>query len=175
MVRTIRPSRPMLTKALGAKVSSAPASASTIASGRRRLSTKPPPAAAPVFRKPRLERASAAVISFRAEALEACRSMTIIASLSAGRGLLDCFVNADIGPAAADVAGHRIVDFGISRMRVARKECRGRHDLARLAVPALWHLMIDPGLLDPGARRGRADSFDRRDRRTADAVHRGDA
>ena len=39
------------------------------------------------------------------------------ASLSARlRGLLDRFANADIGPAAADVAGHRVVDVGIGRM-----------------------------------------------------------
>ena len=38
-------------------------------------------------------------------------------------------------------------------MRVAREQRRGRHDLARLAVAALRHLAVEPGLLDPGARR----------------------
>src|SRR5262245_19751415 len=60
-------------------------------------------------------------------------------------------------------------------MRVARKECRGRHDLARLTVTALRYLAIDPGVLDPGARRSRTNPLDRRDRRAADAVDRSDA
>ena len=47
----------MLTKALGAKVCSAPASA--VATGSWRLSSRPPPAAAPAWRKLRLERRSA--------------------------------------------------------------------------------------------------------------------
>ena len=53
------------------------------------------------------------------------------------RGLLDRFANADIGAAAADVAGHRIVDVGVGRMRIACEQRRRRHDLARLAVAAL--------------------------------------
>src|SRR5438132_5273562 len=98
------------------------------------------------------------------------------ASLSARlRGLLDRLANADIGPTAADVAGHRIVDIGVGRMRVARKERRGRHDLARLAVAALNDLPVEPGLLDPGARSRRADRLDRRALGGADAVDRGDA
>src|SRR3982074_3052251 len=91
------------------------------------------------------------------------------------RGLLDRFANADIGPTAADVAGHRVVDIGIRRMRVAREERRSRHDLARLAAPALNALPVEPGLLDLGARRCRADCLDRCDLGGADAVDRGDA
>src|SRR5882724_2622064 len=90
------------------------------------------------------------------------------------RGLLDRFANADIGPAAADVAGHRVVDVRIGRMRVAGEERRGGHDLARLAVAALNDLAVEPGLLDPGAHRGRADRLDRRDLGFPDAVDRGD-
>jgi hypothetical protein len=89
--------------------------------------------------------------------------------------LLDRFANAQIGPAAADVAGHRVVDIGIRRMRVARKQRRSRHDLARLAVAALNDLAVEPGLLDLGARRCRADRLDRRDLRGANAVDIGDA
>src|ERR1700719_522421 len=88
-------------------------------------------------------------------------------------GLLDRFANADIGPTAADVAGHGVVDVGIRRMRIARKQSRSRHDLARLAVPALHDLPVEPSLLDLGARRGRADRLDRRDRGRADAVDGG--
>src|SRR5262249_58891223 len=86
------------------------------------------------------------------------------ASLAARlRGLFDRFANAQISPAAADVAGHRVVDVGIRRMRVARKQRRSGHDLARLAVAALNDLAVEPGLLDLGAGRGRADRLDRRD------------
>src|SRR6187549_1319232 len=95
--------------------------------------------------------------------------------LSARRSLLDRFANADIGPATADVAGHRVVNIGIARMRIARKQCRGGHDLARLAVTALRHLAVDPNLLDPGAHSRRPDPLDRGDGGTADAVNRGDA
>jgi NADPH:quinone reductase len=63
------------------------------------------------------------------------------------RGLLDRFTNADIGPAAADVAGHCVVDVGICRMRLAREQRRGRHDPARLAVAALNDLPVEPGFL----------------------------
>src|SRR3979490_954442 len=91
------------------------------------------------------------------------------------RGLLDRFANAGIGAAAADVAGHRVVDVGIRRTRVAREQRRSRHDLARLAIAALGALAVEPSLLDLGARRGRADRLDRRDLGCADAVDRGDA
>src|SRR5262249_12144239 len=52
---------------------------------------------------------------------------------------------------------------------------RSGHDLARLAVAALNDLAVEPGLLELGARRGRADGLDRCDLGTADAVDRGDA
>src|SRR5258705_13620314 len=90
------------------------------------------------------------------------------------RGLLDGFTNADIGPTAADVAGHRGVDVGIGGAWVAREQRRSRHDLARLAVPALNDLPVEPGLLDLGARRCRPDGLDRRDLGGAAAVDRGD-
>ena len=40
---------------------------------------------------------------------------------------------------------------------------RGGHDLARLAIAALRHLAVEPGLLDLGAGRRRADRLDGRD------------
>src|SRR5262245_60113272 len=93
------------------------------------------------------------------------------ASLSARlRGLFDRFPNAQIRPAAADVAGHRGVDIGIGRMRSARQQRGGGHDLARLAVAALHDLAVEPGPLDLGACRCRADRLDGRDLRAADAV-----
>jgi hypothetical protein len=54
MVRTI-PSLPMRMKALGAKPSAAAASAFWFGNGRLRLSSRPPPAAAPACRKVRRE------------------------------------------------------------------------------------------------------------------------
>src|SRR5437660_1342283 len=89
--------------------------------------------------------------------------------------MLYCFANLGRGTTAADVAGHRVVDIGIRRMGVARYERRSGHDLARLAVPALNDLAVEPGLLNLGARRCRADCLDRCDLRSANAVDRGDA
>src|SRR5262245_40703230 len=60
-------------------------------------------------------------------------------------------------------------------MWVARKQRRGGHDLARLAIPTWNDLPVEPGFLDLGARRGRADRLDRRDLGGTDAVDRGDA
>ncbi len=48
----------------------------------------------------------------------------------------------------------------------------GGHDLARLAVAALHDLVVEPGLLHPGAGRRRADRLDGRDLGRADAVDR---
>src|SRR6202011_2203870 len=169
MVRTIAPSPSTRRKAWGANPSAPAASASRFANGRRRLSIRPPPAAAPACRKRRRETACAD--GDRSEAPDARRSRIMSASLSARlRGLLDRFANADIGPAAADVAGHRVVDIGIGRMRVAGEERRSGHDLARLAVAALNDLPVEPGLLDLGACRRRADRLDRCDLGSADAV-----
>src|SRR5437773_1123575 len=90
-------------------------------------------------------------------------------------GLFDRFADTQIGATTADVARHRIVDVGIHRTRFARQERHSRHDLAGLAVAALNDLKIEPRLLDPRARRGRADRLDRGDRGRADAVESGDA
>src|SRR5215831_1255448 len=88
--------------------------------------------------------------------------------------MLNCFANADIGPAATDVAEHGVVDVGVGRMRVAGKECRGRHDLARLAIAALHYFAVEPRLLNLSAGRRCADRLDRRDFGGADALDRGD-
>jgi len=49
------------------------------------------------------------------------------------------------------VAGHRVIDFGVSWMRLARQKGRRGHDLARLAIAALDNLPVQPGFLDLGA------------------------
>src|SRR6267142_3211806 len=101
---------------------------------------------------------------------------SLSASLSRrSRGLLDRFANADIGPTAADVAGHCGVDIGIRWIWIAREQRRSRHDLPRLAVPALNDLAVEPGLLNLGARRCRADGLDGCDLGLSDAVDRSNA
>src|SRR6266850_2860247 len=91
------------------------------------------------------------------------------------RGELDRLPDADIGPAAADVAAHRIVDVRIGRMRLVLEQCRGRHDLAGLAVSALRDLMVEPSLLDLRTDRCRTNCLDRGDFGLAYAVDRRDA
>src|SRR5256886_11221560 len=85
------------------------------------------------------------------------------------RGAVDGGADPLVRAAAADVR-HRGVDLGIARIGGLREQRGGRHDLARLAVAALRHILRDPGLLDRVGAVGR-QSFDRRD---ALAGHRGD-
>src|SRR5579872_508657 len=63
----------------------------------------------------------------------------------AGRGV-DRGADARVGAAAADVR-HGVVDVGVGRLRVLLEQRRGRHDLARLAVAALRHVVREPRLL----------------------------
>ena len=60
-------------------------------------------------------------------------------------------------------------------MRVAGEQRGSGHDLAGLAIAALNDLEIEPGLLDLGAGRRRADRLDGGDLGCADAVDRSDA
>ena len=55
--------------------------------------------------------------------------------------------DAQICPAATEIAVHRCIDLGIARIRILRQQRRRRHDLARLTVAALRHIHIHPGLL----------------------------
>ncbi len=57
------------------------------------------------------------------------------------------FANARVGAAPTQVAGHRRVDVRVGRTRLRGQQCRGRHDLTRLAVPALGHVELLPCLL----------------------------
>src|SRR5712691_5753184 len=67
-----------------------------------------------------------------------------------------------VGAAAADV-GHRGVDIGVARAAVLGEQRRGSHDLPRLAVAALRHVLGDPGPLHPVAA-ARRQPLDRRGR-----------
>src|SRR6185295_8349166 len=83
--------------------------------------------------------------------------------------------NALIGPAAAHVAGHRLVDVVVSGLRSSGQQCRGRHDLSRLTVAALHDVELEPGLLQSLSDRGLAYRFDRGDGFFADGADRRDA
>jgi hypothetical protein len=72
--------------------------------------------------------------------------------------------NAWIGPAAAQIALHGVVNIIIRGRRIFRKQARRLHDLTRLAISALRHLMFDLCCLKRMQRLRRAEPFDRRDR-----------
>src|SRR4249920_1953049 len=67
------------------------------------------------------------------------------ASLSA-RGRMDCLADLLISTAAADV-GDLAVDVLIAGFGLVLQQRRDRHDHSALAVAALRHVVIDPGLL----------------------------
>ena len=72
------------------------------------------------------------------------------------RRRLDRGAHARIGAAAAQV-GDRGVDVGVARLGVGRQQRRRGHQHAALAVAALRHLVLDPGLLQRMRRRVRAE------------------
>jgi hypothetical protein len=78
--------------------------------------------------------------------------------------------NANVGAAAADVPGHRYVNVGVIRMRVARKKRDCGHDLSGLAVAALHHLEIEPSSLDLSAGVRIPNGLDGHDGCIADAA-----
>src|SRR6266581_319544 len=129
MVKTICPSLPMRMNALGTKTLESAAAAARPGNGSWRLSIKPPLAAAAACRNLRRERPTADPES-SPRAWSTLSLKVMCASLGL-RGLLDGFANAQIGSAAADIAGHGVIYVGICRMRLAREQRGGRHDLAR--------------------------------------------
>src|SRR6516225_506644 len=175
MVSTICPSPPMRTNAFGAKPSASAAGAARLSPGKLRLSSSPPPTAAPVFMNVLRESPPSSCWSTASSGLEANRSWNMSASLDGRQGglrrLFDCFANADISPTPTDIAGHRIVDVGIARVRITRQQRGCGHDLAGAT---LNDFEIEPRLLNLLARRRIPDSFDRGDRRAANAIDRRD-
>src|SRR6266850_4139226 len=77
-----------------------------------------------------------------------------------------------ISPAAAHVAGHRLVDVVVSWLRSFGEQCRGRHDLARLTIAALHNVELEPGLLKSLSDRRLSNRFDRGDGFLADGTDR---
>src|SRR5690606_8711030 len=119
--------------------------------GIEALSISPPPASAPAFSSVRRERATVSGI---------------------GRSLLrhhgDRVVDAGVAGAAADIAGHRLVDLLRARLWVASEQRSGVHQLPGLAIAALHHVLVHPGLLQRPADRALAQGFDRRHLLVAD-------
>src|SRR6266853_2401682 len=124
MVRTICPSAPMRMKALGTNG----AADALIEGPILNPINRPPPNATPVLRNWRRE--------------------IISGPFLAVRRVLDSRADSHIGAAPTDVPRHGGVDIVIGRVGVGREQRRGGHDLAGLAIAALRHLQIDPGLLD---------------------------
>src|ERR1035441_3435478 len=84
------------------------------------------------------------------------------------RRLMDGSTNPLIGSAAAEIAGHCRVDILVTRILVVFKEGDRLHDLAGLAVAALWHADFHPCRLY--RMRGR-DAFNRSNFGAADLFH----
>src|SRR6516164_7576381 len=59
---------------------------------------------------------------------------------------MDCSANARIGSAAAQIAGHHLIDVLVRGLGDQFKKRDGLHDLAGLAIAALRNLMLDPSL-----------------------------
>ena len=135
--------------------------------------TKPPAAVMP-WRKPRRLRLTSTT---GRSVTPSARRALIARSRLAGRRLLDRGPHPHIGPAAADIAAHGLVDLGVGRLRRALEQRGGRHDLPGLAVAALRHAHVHPGGLQRPADPVGADGLDggdlaaahRRDRRLAGA------
>src|SRR6267378_3995055 len=90
--------------------------------------------------------------------------------LGVGRGV-DRFAHLLEGAAAADV-GDRGVDIRVRRLGFLLQErCYG-HDHSRLAVAALRHVVLEPGLLYLVQRLGLREAFDRRDALARRSAHR---
>ncbi len=101
------------------------------APGMTNATTSPPPTAAAPLRKPRRDNAI---------------RLSMATSTQLG-GAFHRGADAWIGATAANVAGQRLIDVAISRLRDLRQQRRRRHDLPGLTVTALHHIEFGPGLL----------------------------
>src|ERR1700722_318593 len=103
---------------------------------RRAISTRPPPNMAPFSRLRRL--------TFSITCVRVMYVMSHPRRSQPHRG-----VDALITAAAADVAGHGIVDFCIGRFWVGGQQGSRLHDLTGLAEPALRPIQRPPRFLHP--------------------------
>src|SRR5262249_6703414 len=124
--------------------------------GKPKPSSRPPPMALVVTRKLRREGEARSRVSIE-------DVFTSHLRIFHARGALDSCTDARIGTAAADVARHGTVDVLVAGLRLRGEKRARRHDLARLAVPALRHVQRKPGRLDLLPRGRDGDGFDSRD------------
>src|SRR6478735_3696540 len=89
--------------------------------------------------------------------------------------MLDGLPDTHVGTAATDVAGHLCVDICIGWMRMLGEKRRCGHDLSRLAVTTLGHLVGDPRFLYRGSSRRATHTLDGRDRLSGNGSDRCDA
>src|SRR5262249_33226367 len=87
-------------------------------------------------------------------------SFHLLAPLWCVRRSVNRPADALIGAAAAEIAGERGVYLSIGGLWSRRQQCCGSHELARLAVAALWHVLSDPGMLQRVISVG-GEAFDR--------------
>src|SRR3954469_1739913 len=110
------------------------------APGKWKPTVSPPPIAAECLRKVLREDANLVVI---VPPLRLHRFLRAARRLRHG---VDRLADARVRAAAADVR-HGVVDVLVGRARVLAQQRDRRHHLAALAVAALRHLVLDPGLL----------------------------
>src|SRR5471032_67760 len=120
----------MWTQALGVWMVPA-ARACSAASGRNTPSVRPVAASAVVLMKSRR-----VVVMARSSGFAHFRGRRV-----------DGGADAVVGAAAADVAAHGVLDVGVAGIFIRVQQGGGAHQLARLAVAALRHVVRDPGLL----------------------------
>src|ERR1700682_6507214 len=81
-----------------------------------------------------------------------------MAASSSVRGGMNRLAHLLEGAAAADI-GDGVVDVLIGRLRIVLKQGSDRHDHTALAIAALRHVVVDPGLLHLVQRFTRRQSF----------------
>src|SRR3954453_8830125 len=138
------------------------AAAASLPNGTRNPSDSPPSAAAPT-RNERRSSLSDVVMP----ASDYCVSL-VRSRLGGG---VDRLAHLLIGAAAADI-GDRAVNIGIARIRIFLQQGGDRHDHAALAIAALRHVVVDPGLLHLVQSAVAGQPLDRRDLLGADRAYR---
>src|SRR5271165_1088818 len=138
MLTVTMPSRSMLYQMVGSNAVGAAAAESVAASADAKPNANPAPAMP--IRKARRDGENVSVKRWRSLVIAGAPS-------ELGCRLLDRLAHADIGHATAQVSRHDAVNVLIGRTGEILQQRRRLHNLARLAIAALRHLQIDPGLL----------------------------
>src|SRR5882762_3203609 len=141
------------------------ARAGPAAPNRKNATDRPPPALS-TCRRPRLtplspgdDFATSFMARLRRSKGERLHDLQLIR-----RRLFNGRPDAHVSSAAANVSCHCCVDIGVGRIWCVCQQSCCSHDLARLAVAALNHFGLEPGLLDFFADCRRTDGLDRRNR-----------